>query len=66
MMLCPKGKKCNNIFKGGKLIKINWCRNISFPLKLKMNFIKKVDLKIYVLLHIKRSNKAFNLQKKQN
>ena len=48
MMQCSKGNKCSNIFKGGKLIKkINWCRNISFSIKLKTNFIKKVDLVIY-------------------
>ena len=47
MMLCSKGNKCNNIYKGGNLIKINWCRNISFSTKLKTNFIKKVDLLIY-------------------
>ena len=40
-LLCSKGNKCNNIFKGGKLIKINWCRNISFSTKLKMNPIKR-------------------------
>ena len=45
MMLCAKVNKCNNIYKGGNLIKkINWCRNISFSTKLKTNFIKKVDL----------------------
>ena len=47
-----KGNKCNNIFKGGKLIKINWCRNISFSTKLKTNFIKKVDLLIYNFYYI--------------
>ena len=45
MILCSKGNKCNNIFKGGKLIKkINLFRYISFSTKLKTNFIKKVDL----------------------
>ena len=29
------------------MIKINWCRNISFSTKLKTNFIKKVDLLTY-------------------
>ena len=54
MMLCSKGNKCNNIYKGGNLIKkkINRCRNISFSTKLKTNFIKKVDLLTYNFYYI--------------
>ena len=52
MMICSKGNKCNDIVKGGKLIKINWCRNISFSTKLKTNFIKKVDLFKYNFYYI--------------
>ena len=52
MMLCSKGNKCNNTVKGGKLIKINWCRKISFSTKLKTNFIKKVDLLIIFFYNI--------------
>ena len=53
MMLCSKGNKWNNIYKGGKLIKKNnWCRNISFSTKLKANFIKKVDLLTYNFYYI--------------